>query len=128
LWTSSNPVPFQAVAAWFYPPGSSQDASVGGNLDATVYANEAESILGACTLDAMQVRNFVYNNSSAITVQLYRNGAAQPSFQCSTAATVGASCSITGQVVAVVPTDTIALKVSNAAGRSGYVFSALHCK
>ncbi|MES1257375.1 MAG: hypothetical protein ABUS51_03060, partial [Acidobacteriota bacterium] len=128
LWISSNPVPFQPVAAWFYPPGSSQDASVGGNLDATVYGNEAATILGACTLDAMQVRNFVYNDSSPITVQLYRNGAALPAFQCSTAATIGASCSVTGQAVAVVPADTIALKVSNAAGRSGYIFSALHCK
>ena len=128
LWISSNPVPVQTVAGWFYPPGSSQDASAGDNLDATVYNNEAQMILGACMIDAMQVRNYVYNKTTAISVQLYVNGTPQPSFHCSTVATIGASCSVTGGAVAVIASDTIALKVSNASGRSGYVFSALHCK
>jgi uncharacterized protein (TIGR03437 family) len=128
LWISANPVPVQAVTSWFYPPGSSQDASAGGNLDATVYGNESEMILGTCTIDAMQVRNYIDNNGTAINVQLYTNGAPATAFQCSAPATMGATCSVTGQAVAVSPSDTIALHVSNASGRNGYVFSALHCK
>ena len=97
-------------------------------MDASVYANESETIFGACTLDAMQVKNFLYNPVTAITVQLFRNGIAQPSFQCSTSAAAGAACIVAGQAVAVVPGDTIALKVSGAGGKGGYVFSALHCR
>lgn len=128
LWISANPVPIQAVASWFYPPGSSQDASAGGNLDATVYGNESEMILGTCTIDAMQVRNYIDNSVAAINVQLYTNGTPATAFQCSAPATMGAACSVTGQAVAVSPGDTIALRVSNASGGNGYIFSALHCK
>ncbi|HVW83523.1 MAG TPA: hypothetical protein VHB50_02535, partial [Bryobacteraceae bacterium] len=128
LWIAANPVPTQTLSTWFFPPGSSQDASAGGNLDASVYANESESVLGSCTMDAMQIRNYLYNTTTAVNVQLYKNGAAQTSFQCSTPATLGASCSVTSQSVAVAPGDSIALRVSNASGRDGYVFSTLHCR
>jgi hypothetical protein len=96
-------------------------------VDATVYANESATILAACTLDSMQVRNYIYNSTTAIAVQLYHNGAAQSSFKCSTAASLAASCTVTGQSVAVAAGDTIALQISNASGDNGFAYVALHC-
>jgi hypothetical protein len=126
LWVASNPVPAQAVSSWFYPPGLSNDASAGGNLDATSYNNEAETILQACTIDAMQVRNYIPNNTSGVTVQLYKNNSPQ-SLSCSTKAAVGSACAITGQSISVGPGDSIALQISNVSSRTGYVYSTVHC-
>jgi hypothetical protein len=127
LWVGTNPVPTQLGSSWYFSPGSSHDSSAGNNIDMTVYGNETAIILAACTIDAMQVKNFLYSNVNAITVQLYKNGVGQ-AFQCTTAATVGASCAVTGQSIAVAVNDTIALKVTNAVSNGGYIYHALHCK
>ena len=128
LWITSSPITSQIVSIYFAPPGLSQDASAGGALDATIYNNESELVLAACTIDAMQVRNYLTNPATAATVQLFQNGSAVSGFTCTTSSTIGSSCNLTGKSVSISAGDTLALQITQGSANNGAVFSVMHCK
>jgi len=145
LWISSIAPVFANATAFFAPPGVADaftseisgctDASApttGCPVDTSVYANASMTVYGACTIDAMQMRNYMASVPVNATVTLYKNGAAT-ALTCSTPATPGSSCTDTSHPVALAVNDTIALRMSttNAAGFGqatlGLMFVQLHC-
>ena len=145
LWISSIAPVFANATAFFVPPGvaDSYVAEISGCTDATkplsacpvdtsVYANASMTVYGACTIDAMQMRNYMASVAMDATATLYKNGAAT-ALTCSTPATPGSSCTDTSHPVALAVNDTIALRMTttNAAGFGqvtlGLMFVQLHC-
>jgi hypothetical protein len=145
LWISSISPAYASSTAFFVPPGVA-DACIGEiagcsnpsapvstcPVDTSLYANGSINVYGACTVDAMQMRNYLSNVPLDATATLYKNGTAT-ALTCSTPATPGSSCTDTSHPIALAVNDTMALRMSttNSAGFGvatfGVMYVQLHC-
>jgi hypothetical protein len=138
MWVTNVSTNYQvSYNSLFIAPGSASEPTQGGTFTTTA-ANEYIQPFGSCTLDSMLVINYTDNTSIPVTVEAYVNGTPEPSLLCSTVATNGASCSVTGQSVGVVSADKVSLKVTTTSNfdvvsstgsfNTGGIYIALHCK
>jgi hypothetical protein len=127
----------ESYTSFFIAPGYAGDPTQGGSFTTTA-TNQYIQPFGSCTLDSMLMINYTNSVSIPVTAAVYLNGAAEPGFSCSAAATTGTACSVTGQSVAVVSTDKISLKLTTTSNfqnvgnsgtfNTGNIYIALHCK
>lgn len=128
LWVSSVPLPKSGHANWFFPPGSSQDPSAGGNVDDTAFDNQKMTVMGSCSIDGLQVTSYLYERRSTPTVTLYKNGAATPVSCKVPGGRIPASCSFNGASLPVSSGDTVSLYVQNGTGINGFLHVGVHCQ
>jgi hypothetical protein len=144
MWVANIGTNYQcSYTSFFAPPGYNGDPTqcnpnTGLPSFTTTATNAYIQPFGSCTLDSMLILNYTGNGSIPVTAEVYVNGAGQAGLKCTAVATDGATCSVTGQSVAVAATDKISLGLTttgnfqtnglNAPYLNGGIMIALHCK